>query len=179
MGRHCHWESGNDADILCVENYSYPRFLHRRTFWFNEKRTSLPFFVILDEAIGDTKGDIELHFPMAPGAVHIDNENKRITTDFSDVNLLIQLSGKHPITLSEEDGWYSWEYGKRERRTSVTAVYKGQAPSVFVSVLVPYKGTRAPACRLLTDTSSLVAGQNLVELAVEVENKKYMLRRKI
>ncbi|MEO9004430.1 MAG: alginate lyase family protein [Ginsengibacter sp.] len=180
FGRHRHWESSKDADLLCIENYSYQKFLHRRTFWFSEKRTSRPFFVILDEAIGDDKGDIELHFPLAPGTIHIDNENKRITTGFKDVNLLIQLEGKQqPITLYEEEGWYAWAYGKRERRTSVTAVYKGQAPSVFVSVLVPYRGTKAPACRLLTDTSSLIAGQNSVKIAVEIDNKEYILQRKI
>ncbi|MEO8962661.1 MAG: hypothetical protein ABI325_12315 [Ginsengibacter sp.] len=68
---------------------------------------------------------------------------------------------------------------ERERRTSVTAVYKGQAPSVFVSVLVPYRGTKAPDCRILTDTSSLIAGQNSVEIALEIENKEYILLRKI
>lgn len=179
-GRHRSWESTNDTDLLCVENYSYEKFIHRRTFWFSGKRSSLPFFVILDEAIGDDKGDIELHFPMAPGPVHIDKENKRITTDFSDANLFIQVSGKqHPIMLEEEEGWYSWVYGKRERRTSVRAFYKGQAPSVFVSVLIPYRGTKIPAFRFLTDVSSLIAGQNLVRLAVEVDSKEYVLQREI
>lgn len=179
-GQHRYWTSTEDADILCVENYSYDMFIHRRTFWFSGKKSNQPFFVIADEAIGDSKGDIELHFPMAPGPVHIDNEKRNINTGFSDANLFIQVSSKqNPITLEREEGWYSWVYGKRERRTSVRAFYKGQAPSVFVSILIPYKGTKAPDCRLLTDTSSLIAGQNLIRLAVEVDGTQYDLQREI
>jgi len=179
IGRHRDWQSDENADLLCVENFSYRHFLHRRTFWFSGKKSPSPFFVILDEAIGDDKGDIEIHFPMAPGKVNVDKQHQRITTGFDDANLLIQVNGKHPISLYEEQGWHAWKYGNRERRTSVTAVYKGQAPSVFVSILVPYRGTSAPSCRLLTDPTTLIAGQDPVEIAVEIAGQKHTLQRNI
>lgn len=179
-GRHLCWDSTDDTDLLCVENYSYEKFIHRRTFWFLGKKSGLPFFVILDEAIGDSKGDIELHFPFAPGPVHINKDKKQITTGFHDVNLFIQIDSKqHPLMLEEEEGWYSWIYGERERRTSVRAFHQGKAPAVFVSVLVPYRGTKAPTCRFLTDTSSLIAGQNPVNISIEVDSKEYVLHREI
>lgn len=178
-GIHRLWGSNHETDQLCVENYSYSKFLHRRSFWFAQKRSPFPFFVIVDEAIGDTRGDIELHFPMAPGIVHIDNTNKRITTNFDDANLLIQLYSQHPVELFGEPGWHAWNYGKRERRTAAKMLYKGQAPTVFVSVLTPYKGKTAPDCRLITDPATLIAGQNLIAIEVEVEGKRHRLEREI
>ncbi len=179
QGIHRHWQSDESADQLCVENYSYKYFLHRRTIWFSDKNTAMPFFVILDEAIGDAKGDIAVHFPMAPGEVKVDNANKSISTAFDDANLLIHVYGKHPINLTQEEGWHAWTYGKRERRTSVSAVFNGQGPTVFVSVLVPYQGKTQPECRLLTDPSPLVAGADTAEIAVEVAGKKHTLSRKL
>lgn len=90
------------------------------------------------------------HFPMAPGTVKTNEQVGRIWTEFDDVNLLVQVVGKKPISLVEEEGWHAWSYGERERRTSVSAVYKGRGPFVFVSVLVPFKGPKSPEVELLT-----------------------------
>lgn len=178
-GRQLLWNSSEDADVLCVENHSYRFFLHRRTVWFLGKKSDVPFFVILDEAIGDGKGDIAIHFPIAPGPVTLDNAMGRITTGFDDSNLMIQVVGQKPISLEKEEGWYSKKYGEREKRTSVSAVYKGQGPFAFVSVLVPHKGKKYPDCRLITDLASLYAGGDPVELEVEVDGKKWTLERKL
>jgi len=178
-GRQLLWQSDLNQDVVCIENQSYQYFLHRRTIWFTNKMSNIPFFVILDEANGDLEGDLELHFPLAPGPVKINNEARRITTGFEDANLLIQIEGKHPISLLEEEGWTAGEYGKREPRTSVVAVYKGHGPMTFVSILVPYRGKNTPDCRLLTDPALLIAGNNPVEIQVEVEGQKNILQRKI
>lgn len=179
MGNHRLWRSDEKGDLLCVENHSYRYFAHRRTIWFTNKQGDTPFFVILDEAIGDSKGDISIHFPMAPGRVQVDHGRKRISTAFDDANVLIQVAAKHTVELREEAGWHAWKYGSRERRTSVSAIYAGQGPTVFVSLLVPYKGRKMPDCRILTDPATLIAGKNPVELAVEVAGNRYMLYRKM
>jgi len=179
IGRQLLWQSDENADIVCVENQSYKSLQHRRTIWFSGKNSEMPFFVILDEAITDAKGNLELHFPLAPGPITINHEAQYITTGFEDANLLIQIKGKHPFSLNEEEGWTASEYGKREQRTSVTAVYEGAAPTTFISVLVPYRGKIAPECRLLTDPSAFIAGKDPVEIQVEVSGKKYILHRKI
>ena len=179
IGRELLWKSDENSDIVCVENQSYQSFLHRRTIWFANKKNEMPFFVILDEANSDAQGKLELHFPMAPGDVRIDKDARHINTGFDDANLLIQIYGKHPISLIEEEGWTACEYGHREPRTSVTAVYKGQGPFTFVSILVPYQGKTSPFCRLLTDTATLVSGKNPVEIQVEVADRKHILQRKI
>jgi heparan-sulfate lyase len=176
-GRQLLWRSEKEQDVVWVENQSYPLFLHRRTVWFADKSGDLPFFVILDEANSDAEGNYEIHFPMAPGNVEIDNIRSRIITRFDDSNLVIQISGKHPVILVGEQGWYSPEYGQRTARTSVSALYKGKAPFVFVSVLVPYKGTEIPDCRLLTDPGSILAGMKGLKLEVEVAGRKHILMR--
>lgn len=178
-GQFLKWESGPNQDMVCVENQSYtPSLLHRRTIWFAAKE-SKPFFVILDEAIGDTAGNLEIHFPMAPGEIDLNKSDHSICTRFPDANLLIRVYGKAPIELTQEAGWTSDQYGKRTERPVVSASYKGMAPFSFVSILVPFKGTSAPSCRLLTDPGSLTAGDDPVELRVEAGGKEYSVSRKI
>lgn len=178
-GQFVKWESGRDQDMVCVENQSYyPSLLHRRTVWFAAKE-SKPFFVILDEAIGDAAGNLEIHFPMAPGEIDLNKSDNSICTKFPDANLLVRIYGKAPIVLSEEKGWTSDQYGKRTERQAVSAGYQGLAPFSFVSILLPYQGTSAPSCRLITDPASLIAGDDPVELRVEVDRKEYSFSRKI
>jgi hypothetical protein len=178
-GRQLLWQSDENNDILCVENHSYQHFLHRRTIWFADKKSEMPFFVILDEANGDLSGDIEIHFPMAPGPVLADNGSLSITTGYDEANLLIKVACKHPVSLYTEDGWHAWEYGKREKRTSVTAKYKGTGPTAFVSVLVPFRGKSVPECRLLNDTSEMISGRDPFLIQVEVAGKKHLLERRL
>jgi heparan-sulfate lyase len=178
-GRQLLWKTNEDLDLLCVENQSYQYFLHRRTVWFAGKRSILPFFVILDEANGDASGNIEIHFPMAPGSVKTDKEKCTIITDFDDANLYVKVTGRYPVTLTEEEGWHAWEYGKREARTSVSAVYKGQAPFVFLSVLIPFRGRKVPSSRLITDPASLLSGGDPMKIDVEVEGTRYQLIRDV
>jgi heparan-sulfate lyase len=176
-GRHLLWKSTKDQDVLWVENQSYQMFLHRRTVWFVDKSGDLPFFILLDEANSDAEGNLEIHFPMAPGEIVIDEARGRFTTGFDDSNLLVQVSGRHPVSLSRESGWSSPEYGEREARTSVSALYNGKSPFVFISLLVPYRGTKTPECRLLTDPGSILPGMNRVSLEIEIEGKRHRVTR--
>lgn len=207
QGRHLLWESGRDRDLLCVENQSYQYLAHRRTVWFVDKQGEYPFYVLLDEAIGTapnpdapdpvTEGiggfdpvfrgerepTLELNFPMAPGGgVRIDTDRQQWTTDFEDANLLIQVAGKEPMNIREEKGWHAWGYLKREERPSVVASWQPsgpeeQGPCSFLSVLLPYQGTSAPECRILTDPATIIAGSNRVEVEVEVNGQAHRLER--
>ncbi|ODS81494.1 MAG: hypothetical protein ABS46_11315 [Cytophagaceae bacterium SCN 52-12] len=178
-GHHMIWESGDEQDLFCVENQShYIALLHRRTVWFANK-SARPFFVLLDEAIGDANGKLEIHFPLAPGEIDLNKAENSFRTKFDDANLLVRVYGKAPVALSQEKGWTSDQYGKRTERPAISAGYEGIAPFSFVSILVPFRGTSAPSCRLLTDPASLIAGDNPVELRVEVDGKAYSVSRKI
>jgi len=209
QGRHLLWDSNRNRDILCVENQSYQYLAHRRTVWFADKQGNLPFFVILDEAIGtapnpdapspftegiggfdpvfrgERESTLELNFPMAPGGrVRIDQQAQRWTTDFDDANLLIQVAGREAMTIREEQGWHAWAYLQREERPSVTASWKPagpeeQGPCSFISILLPYQGQSVPDCRLITDPADLVAGSNVAEIEVEIGGRRHQLRREL
>ncbi len=179
IGRQLSWVSGADQDVLCVENNSYRYFTHRRTVWLAGKTSAQPFFVIVDEAIGDLKGDIEVHFPMAPGTLTVDEAKRRIVTGFDDANLLIEVAGKKALTFRQTEGWTSPTYGKREKRPAVSVVQTGQAPTVFVSVLVPYKGRTAPDVLLETDPGTIMAGDREIKIGVKVGGKAHTLTRRL
>ena len=63
------WHAAPELTAVAVENGSYKDLTHRRTVWFVEEK----FFVILDEAIGDTPGALDLHFTFAPGEIEANN----------------------------------------------------------------------------------------------------------
>jgi len=134
------WKSSPDFVVMVVENASYPKLRHRRSVWFVERK----FFVLLDEAIGQAKGKLDLHFQMAAGDVHVDTNHKRVTTQFDDANVLVWSAPTIPLTLKTEQGWFAWSYGKRKPRTAFALRHDQPAPAAYLTVLLPYRGTQAP-----------------------------------
>ena len=63
---------------------------------------------VVDEAIGDTTGVLDLHFQLAAGPTRIDAASKRAMTSFEDANVLIWTSPDAPVTVHEEEGWFAW-----------------------------------------------------------------------
>lgn len=179
-GRHLMWDSDDRLDVLCVENQSYERLLHRRTFWLAGKKEGLPFFVILDEGIGDAGGKFSIRYPMAPGKVRIDPKSNRILTDYpGKANLVIQTYNKLPLSFREEAGWHAWAYGKREPRSVIASDFEGRGPFAQVSVLVPFEGNKPPEIKLLSTPEGLFAGMDPVVLEIEIDGKPWELRRQL
>jgi len=81
-GRLVSWSSGVHGDAVVFENQSYPDLLHRRTVWFVARR----WLLILDEAVGNRPGDVELHFQLASGGVETDARQ-----------------GRPPLAISQQD----------------------------------------------------------------------------
>ncbi|MBN1346719.1 MAG: alginate lyase family protein [Phycisphaerae bacterium] len=171
-GKELLWHTCPEFDALVVENASYPKLRHRRSVWFVGKR----LFVLLDEAIGEGEGRLDLHFQMAPGDVQIDQAGKRATTRFDDANVLVWSAPSIPVTLIEEEGWFAWSYGKRKPRTAFALRHERGAPAVFVTVLLPYRGRDVPevSCEL---PSSFVAGADRFELTVRALGQSWRVGR--
>jgi heparan-sulfate lyase len=135
------WKPGKELDVLVVENESYPNLTHRRAVLFVEKK----FFVIIDEAIGEAPGDVDLHFQLAPGEAIFDKENLLVHTDFADGwNVLVKTVGQRGLLLEEEEGQVSFEYTKKEPRPAFRyRIHKeAKTPGVrFVSVVAPYQAS--------------------------------------
>jgi heparan-sulfate lyase len=171
-GRHLLWHSAPGFDALVVENPSYEGLVHRRSVWFVDHR----FFVLLDEAIGDAAGALDVHFQLAPGAVLFDAEQRSAVTQFEDSNVLVWAGPDAPVTLEEEEGWFAWSYGKRKPREALRFRHEGEAPAHFVTAVVPFKGTAAPEVEL-SPPASFSPGDDQAELTVKAFGKTWRLGR--
>jgi heparan-sulfate lyase len=138
------WQPGENLDILVVENQSYENLTHRRSVFFVDKR----YFVIVDEAKGTAKGDIDIHFQLAPGggsAVFNQDSNSAQTNFFEGWNVFVQTQKQKGLELIEEVGQVSFEYTKKEPRPAFCfrLEKKGENENLrFVTIVVPYIGKR-------------------------------------
>lgn len=171
-GRHRLWHSQPKCDVLVIENDAYPRLMHRRSVWFVEKT----FLVILDEAIGDASGDLDLHFQFAPGEIAVDTEENSVRTLFEDSNVLVWAGADAPLSLSTVDGWFAWGYGKRTKRQGVRFRHAGRAPTSFLTVVMPYRGREVPPVSACLSPGSVV-GANAVALSATALGSTWQLTR--
>ncbi|MCG3178942.1 MAG: Heparin-sulfate lyase [Phycisphaerae bacterium] len=165
------FEPGRTLDALVVQNASYKRLTHRRAVLFVDRR----FFVIVDDAIGEAAGRVDVHFTLAPGKAVIDAPGLSARTDLEGgTNLLIRAAGEG-FTLAQEKGEVSFHYGSREPRPAVAI---GCAKDVLtaavrlVSVLIPHQG-KPPEVAISPGQG--VAGGDRVELTVTVGSTRATL----
>ncbi len=172
QGRLRLWASEPGWDALVVENEAYPELLHRRTVWFVDRKV----LVLLDEAIGTAAGALDLHFQLAVGDAVIDRERRQARTQFDDANVLIWADPRAPVTIEEDDGWFAWKYGHRERRKVFRYRHESAAPARFLTVLAPFEGTEPPqvSAKLIGDPAVADAQ---VEIAVEISGRTWRIGR--
>ncbi len=140
------WKPGENLDILVVENQSYENLAHRRSVFFVDKK----YFVIVDVAIGNATGEIDLHFQLAPGAApalsadRVSNRgNLSVASDFKEGwNVLVKTIPQSGIELLEEEGQVSFLYTKKEPRPAFCYRLKknqNQDKIQFVTLVVPFE----------------------------------------
>ncbi|GJM27691.1 MAG: heparinase [Cyclobacteriaceae bacterium] len=133
------WQPGEELDILVVENAGYQNLTHRRSVFFVDKR----YFVIVDEAIGTGIGDVDIHFQLAPGSTVIDKNQLSVRSDFREGwNVFIRTEKQKLVELSEEEGWVSFEYTKKQPRPAIRYRIKKSTPNQpvrFITLVVPYE----------------------------------------
>jgi hypothetical protein len=168
------WQTGPELTAVAVENASYEGLAHRRTVWFVDGR----LFVLLDEALGDAPGVLDLHFQFAPGDVEIHPDAHWARTRFPDVNVLVWQEPAAPVTLVEEEGWFAWSYGHRMPRTAIRFRHNEHAPAAFLTLLVPYRGTEMPDVTGYVP-GDLTVGADLVEVRIEAFGNAYNLGRDV
>lgn len=136
------WKPGENLDILVVENAGYPDLTHRRAVLFVDKK----FFVIVDEALGEGIGDVDLHFQLAPGNAVFDAEKFSAASDFAEgYNVFVQAEEQKGMTMKEEEGWVSFEYTKKEPRPAFCYNMQKDRKDKgirFITVVVPYSGKK-------------------------------------
>ncbi|MBN2127942.1 MAG: heparinase II/III-family protein, partial [Sedimentisphaerales bacterium] len=171
-GRHLGWRETPEYLVATVENDSYPGLVHRRTVWFVDRR----FFVLLDEAIGNAQGTLELRFQLAPGGAEINAAEHWATTALEDANVLVWAPPEAPISMYEEEGWYACRYGHREPRKAVCYRHGQGAPAAFLTVVVPYRGGERPKVAAAI-ADGYEVGSDRAEVSVELGSGKWRLRR--
>jgi len=155
------WQPDENTDILVVENQSYENLAHRRSVFFVDKK----YFVIVDEAIGNATGDIDIHFQLAPG-VAVSNRDKMIFhSSFTEGwNVLVQTTLQPGLELTEEDSWVSFQYTKKESRPAFCYRLKKSAEKEklhFVTLVIPFEN-QAPEIQITR--SVIESGEMEIEI---------------
>lgn len=133
------WKSSKDTDLLVLETPSYSELTHRRSVFFVDKS----YYVLVDEAIGNATGTVNLHFQMTETHVQADSKNNQLYTNYPDENniCITTASQTHVPILEKEEGWVSHEYAKKQPRNSFAFnIDKNDNKTVqLVSVIQPIR----------------------------------------
>ena len=164
-----HWQTGDALDVLVVENVSYPNLTHRRAVFFVDKA----YFIIVDEAIGEGTGEVDIHFQFTPCKARFDYNTLTAQTDFDDGwNLIVQNVFPKDVKMQEEEGQVSFEYTKKEPRPAFgyQVVKKSKDASVrFVTIVAPYE--KNPPVIKAEIIGTPETGSNNLELKITVNGK--------
>ncbi|HET7560292.1 MAG TPA: alginate lyase family protein, partial [Limnochordia bacterium] len=164
--RHLFWWDTPELAVVRFENQSYPDLCHRRTVFFVQRR----FFVIVDEALGDARGDLDLHVQLAPGPAQIDAGSKTARTEFADGgNVLVWTPAVQAARMEEEAGYTSSRYGHYEPRPAFRLRLADGPPAALLSVIVPYRGAKPPRVVAALEPG-FVPGADSLAVRCEVDN---------
>jgi heparan-sulfate lyase len=162
-----YWNTKGVHDIAVYENPSYPNLKHRRTVIFAQRK----FFVIIDEAIGEATGTIDLHFQVKEGKAKYDYKNNQLVTDYnSNKNVLIQSSSNQKMTMKREDGKVSYSYRKEKERPAIAFQQtKDNGESIkYVTVVYPFEGNEQPVikAKLIKNKIKVKVNKELIQLSL-------------
>lgn len=172
------WQPEGDVQILVTENPHYKDLKHRRSVFFVDQA----YFVIVDEAVGNATGTVNLNYNLCEGPVKVDAKNNMITTDLDGAsNMKLQCftdGGK--MQLREKEGWHSTAYRKRAPRTAVAFdVDKNTvAPVRYITVIYPVRDKKDYP-ELDAKFLNKAYDENGVNVEVSVNGKKHQLKYKL
>ena len=157
------WKSEGDVQILVTENPHYAGLKHRRSVFFVDQS----YFVIVDEAVGDAKGTVNLNYNLCEGTVNVDGKNNILTSSYEGAsNVKLQCFSEKKISARQKEGWRSIAYRQRVPRTSVSFdVNKNSSEPVrYITVIYPTKDSS-----LLPTFKAKFLNKTFDEKAVKVE----------
>lgn len=168
------WQPEGNTQILVTENQSYKNLKHRRSVFFVNKT----YFVIVDEAVGDAKGFVNLNYQMPRGEVENSREDMHFLTKFEDgSNMKLQCFGTEGMTMKKEPGWCSTAYRKRFKRMHVSfnVPKKDSGPVRYITIIYPVKRSAdAPSFSAKFKNKSFE--ENHLEVEVKINGKKEKLQ---
>lgn len=166
------WKTGPQEDILVTENQSYPDLKHRRSIFFVDQK----YFVIVDEAIGEARGKVGIHYNMSEGEVKYDTDKLQVITQYSDNNnLQLQVFAPEGATMEQEEGWVSYQIRQKAKRPAFSVnSYKTDGTIMrFITVLSPLSDNKSGKIIKVKIVSEPTG--NKLSLITNIGNKEYRL----
>lgn len=135
------WKPEGDVQILVTENPSYENLKHRRSIFFVNQQ----YFVIVDEAVGDAIGNVNLHYQLCDGEINVDPKTFSLSSEFvGGSQVKLQCFAPKNTEMKEEEGWYSVAYRQRTKRTAISfnKEKKEKENVQFITVIFPAKSSK-------------------------------------
>jgi len=135
------WKSDKNVDMLVTKNPSYHNLSHRRSVFFVDKK----FYVIVDEAVGDAKGKVGIHYQMCEGDVKLDLDAQKAFSNFNDGNnLIVKTFSDQKQSMTEEEGWVSYESKVKKARKAFAFNVDKQTdkPVRYITVILPIENAQ-------------------------------------
>ena len=168
------WQPEGKVQTLVTENQSYKKLKHRRSVFFVDGS----YFVIVDEAVGDAHGVINLNYQMPKGKVDNSREDMTFVTDFEPgSNMKLQCFGPETMTMRKQEGWLSTDYRKKLKRMDVSFNVKkyDAEPVRYITVICPVKD-KADAPKISAKFKSKTYNEKGLEVEVKINGKKQVLK---
>ena len=167
------WQPEGDVQVLVTENPGYKNLKHRRSVFFVDNA----YFVIVDEAVGNAKGVVNLHFQMPKGKVANSREDMTFVTQFENgSNMKLQCFSPDGMTMKKEEGWLSTAYRKKVKRMNVSFNVRkdGEDAVRYITIIYPVKDS-ADAPEMSAKFKNRKFDENGLEIEVKVGGKKRTL----
>lgn len=171
------WQPEGDVQILVTENPHYAGLKHRRTVFFVDGK----YFVIVDEAVGDAQGTVNLNYNLCEGQVNIDKKTNTLTSAFDgESNVKLQCFAEKPVCLKEKEGWRSRSYRQREPRTAVSFDVDKKSPEAvrYITVIYP-TADAAKAPEFKAKFKNKKFDEKGVKVEVSIDGKKRQLETQL
>lgn len=171
------WQPEGDVQVLVTENPHYAGLKHRRTVFFVDGK----YFVIVDEAVGDARGTVNLNYNLCEGKVNIDKKTNTLTSAFDGKsNVKLQCFSEKPISLKEKEGWRSKSYRQREPRTAVSFDVDKKSPEAvrYITVIYPTDDA-AKAPEFKASFKNKKFDEKGVKVEVSIDGKKRQLETQL
>lgn len=169
-----HWSTSDELDILAYENPSYKGLTHRRSVFFVDKQ----YLVIVDEAYGRAQGEVGIHYQMCEGNINLDIPESTAASTFEDGNnVLVRCFSPQKIRMKEEEGWVSYAYRQKARRTAYafSQTKDSQTPARFITVICPVKNA-ASAPEIKASFADEGFSEKGLEVKLNIGKKNYPLK---
>lgn len=133
------WQPEGEVQVLVTQNQSYSNLKHRRSIFFIPDAR---YFVIVDEAVGDAKGQVNLHYQMPrtgkSSLLLTAPEEMYFASQFKDgSNFKLECFGPEGMTMRKDEGWQSPAYKKKYKRMNVSFNVRkeGSEPVRYITVI--------------------------------------------